>query len=425
MPVDLVLDVEKDDGSFNVTLRDLLRDRAIQDTIRRVHLKSGDPTLLRSIISPLTASPEVPQSTSVESLILLDESGVPVDVSDFFAHYSFPKLQRLGLHNCTFSSWHLITSRTPVLTTLDLFFRRFFYSYSPTTSQLLLILASYPTLQKVSLSWTDDFNGGGGGSNDGGGDPSLQVQLHHLRELKLRGCLRDVFGLLNRLDHPGHMEHLVLILDSCRVEDILPTVGPYLRDYLSHRGGFRNELGLSLMLPSSDNLELQISDAGGVDFSAPVPARVNAFVAITVHFYPDLPEDQLDKLILDLIAHTPQEEVVYFRVHDESVAMEAISTQFPNLRGLHFKETPLTVAFPASILDRGVEIFPSLEYILLDWVVVDGGDWSPLTTFLDWRVSSGNQLHTLVMIGTYWAAPPGLKDVVREFKHGTFGSVVP
>ena len=221
------------------------------------------------------------------------------------------------------------------------------------------------------------------------------------------------------------MDHLVLILDSYEVEDILPITGPYLRDYLSNRGGSQNGLGLSLMVPYSHTIELQIGDAGGVDFSAPVPARVNTFVTITIDLDQELIH-QLDKAILDLIARAPWEEVVYFRVYGEPVAMEDISTQFPNLRGLHFEKTPLAAAFPKSDFDRDGEIFPSLEYVLLDWVNTDDGDWSSLTTFLDWRVSSGNRLHTLVMIGTYHIAPSVSRslrdDLVREFNHGTSGS---
>ena len=423
MPIDLVLDVEKDDGSFNVTLSNVLRDRAIRDTIQRVHLKSRDPFLLSSIISSLTANPKEPRSTSMESLILQVEGGRLVNVSDFLAHYNFPKLRRLELFNCKVSSWNLIPSLTPALTTLDLNFKGFWSSDNPTTSQLLLILASYPTLQKVSLSWLDDLDDGGGDSDDGSGDPSPQVQLHHLRELKLHGSSPDVFELLGRLDHPRHMDHLVINLENCAVEDILQTIGPYLRDYLSNRGRSQNGLGLSLTLSSSDIIKLQISDAGGVDFSAPVPATVNTFMTFTIELYLDHAQDQVDQVILDLIAHAPREEVVYFRVYDEPVAMEDISTQFPNLRGLHFEKTPLTAAFPKSNFDGDGGVFPSLEYVLLDWVYVDDGDWSSLTTSLDRRASSGNPLHTLVMIGTYYVAPSvlrSLKDVVREFKHGIF-----
>ena len=429
MPIDLVLDAEEGNGFLNGTLGIVLRRRAIRDTIRRVHLKSSNIDLLRSVIYELTAAPQHPRSTSVESLILQDRGASgSVDISSFLTYLTFPKLQRLELFDCMFWPWDLIMSRTPVLTTLSFHIRGIWCSDNPTTPQLLSILASYPTLQKLSLSWLEEPDRRGGGySDDGGGDTSPRVQLHHLRELELDGWLRDVFMLLDRLDHPRHMDHLFISMDGCDVEDISRIIGPYLRDYLSNRGGFQNELGLSLRLPYTDTIELQIGDAGGVDFSSPVPARMNTFVTITIELDQE-PLRQLGKAILNLITYTPQEEVVYFLVCGKPVAMEDISIQLSNLRGLHFEKTPLTAAFPKSLLDRDGDIFPSLEYILLDSVVVDRGDWSPLTTFLDWRVSRGDRLRALGMIGTYPTAPSdlrGLKDVVREFKHGTSGSTAP
>jgi len=419
MPIDLVVGVEKDDDSFNIDLRNALRDHAIQNTIRRVHLKSSDSNILCSVISELTATLEKPRSTSMESFILQNRGPGAVDASEFLTHNSFPKLRRLELFDCRVSSWDLITSLTPVLTTLDLYFRCILFSRSPTTSQLLSILASYPTLQRVSLSWLEDPD-----RVRGSEDLSPRVQLHHLRELKLDGWLRDVFRLLDRLDHPRHMDNLVINLEDCKVEDISQLIGPCLRDNLSNRGGSQNGLGLSLRLHYSGAIELQIGDAGGVDLSAPVPVRMNTFMTIAVGFDSE-PLHPLDKVILDLIAHAPREEVVYFRVYGKHMAMGDISTQFQNLRGLHFENTSLTAAFPKSILDRDGVIFPSLEYVLLGWVDANDDDWTPLMTFLDWRVSRGNRLHTLGIIGTYPIAPSvlrGLEDVVREFKHGTSGS---
>ena len=423
-PLDLVLDVEKNDGSFGVTLCNVLRDRATRDSIRRVHLRARSTELLNSIISPLTAEPEELRSTSVESFILRDKEGVAgPDISRFLANHHFPKLQRLGLFNCRFSSWDLIMSRSPILTTLDLYIRCYFPSPTPTASKLLSALASYPTLQRVSLSWFEHHGDGDGGSDgsDGSGNPSPRASLPHLEELTLGTSPGQAFGILDRLDHPRHMDHLDLTFDECTVEDISHLIGPYLRDYLRHRGGSQSGLGLSLTLLYDDSIVVHVGDAGGIDFSSPVPARVDAFMAITMHLSQERPpSDLLESAILDLIAHTPREEIVYFRTYDEPVAMEKISTQLPYLKGLHFERTHLPAAFPKSNLDREGEIFPSLQYILLDSVFVDDGDWSPLKTFLDRRMSSGNQLHTLVLVGTYRIAPSvrwSLGDVVREFKY--------
>ena len=408
IPLDLVLDVEDDDGYFNVTLGNVLRDRAIRDTIRRVHLKSRDSKFLGSIISPLIT--KEPRSAGVESLILRDESGgLAVDISEFIAHHSFPKLQHLELFNCRVSSWDLIKLRAPVLTILDLYLRDPWPSSNPTTSQVLSILASYPTLQKVSLSWYED-------PDDDDGDPSLRVSLPQLKELKLDGDAHDVFDLLDRLDHPGRMDRLDIAIKPCEIEDISQFIGPYLRAYLQHRGGSQSGLGLRLVFPYMNVIALDIGDAGGIDFHTPVPARVDPFITIYMKLDVMYGGDLLKEANLDLIAHTPRGDIVYFQTYNEHATMGEISAQLPNLWGLQFEDSPLGLAFPKPNLDEDGEIYPSLEYVLLDGLSTT--DWSPLTTFLDRRASSGNRLHTLV--ATSCRIPPlvwsGLEDVVQELK---------
>jgi len=41
-PLDLVLDVNYDDGSFGAALFEVLQDRAARDTVRRIHLRAAD-----------------------------------------------------------------------------------------------------------------------------------------------------------------------------------------------------------------------------------------------------------------------------------------------------------------------------------------------------------------------------------------------
>ena len=138
-PVDLVIDGTAPEDTIDNPLSNLLRDRAARDTIRRVHLRSADSDLLRSIISQIT--PEEPRSTNLESFVLQDENiSTTVDISDFLTYNRFPKLQCLEYFGCAISSWDLLKSRSSVLTTLDIFFRG--HGPSPTTSQLLSILAS-------------------------------------------------------------------------------------------------------------------------------------------------------------------------------------------------------------------------------------------------------------------------------------------
>jgi hypothetical protein len=254
------------EDTLDPVLRNALQDRAARDTIRRVHLTAGDSELLSSIISPLTATcePDGVRPSRLESLILWDESvDTSVDVSDFFAHYRFPTLQRLELVNCTISSWDLITSRTSILTTLELCLSD---PSPPTTAQPLPILGSNPTLQKVRL-------GGGAVPADGGDGSSLRVPLRQLKELNLVGVLQDVVGLLRRLDHAKNMDLSLTLLHHSVVGDISRILRPYLRDYLRQRRRSHNGLGL---YASWDNHEIgfHADDGGGINPFTLEPERV-------------------------------------------------------------------------------------------------------------------------------------------------------
>ena len=263
-PLDLVLGSDNHDhGTFDNTLRDVLRDRASRDAIRRVHLCNEESPFPSSIITSLTAACEGIRSNGVESFILSNDGGTPVDVSDFFAHYRFPKLQRLELGGCKITSWDLLTSRTTILTSLKLRFSH--PSPAPTTSQLLSIFASNPSLRKVSLSSCAV-------PDDGGGKSHFRVPLHHLKGLELGGDLQHVMGLLHRLDHPTNTD-LEITLCNHTVAGIPGIVGPYLRDYLRRRDRSQKGLGLSVSQFGRHTM-LCIDDVGGIDLSTSVWVRL-------------------------------------------------------------------------------------------------------------------------------------------------------
>jgi len=295
-----------------------------------------------------------------------------------------------------------MASQITTLTTLDL--SLWSLEPAPTTSQVLSVLASNPTLHKVTLSMPED-------NDDRGVNPPPRVSLRHLKELKLDGYSQYVFGFLDRLDHPKHMDQLDITLE-CAVEDLSHLIGPYLRHYLRHRGGSRGGLGLSLGFPLGHSIVLSVGDVGGIDFYIPAPARMNRFMTIAIDLNQSDLADTWNKAALDLISHSPREDIIYFHAYGDRMVMEDISAQLPNLRGLHLDGMPL------SNLDGGGEIFPSLQYVLLDEVCLGDDDWGPLATFLDWRISSGNRLHTLVLVGSYWIDPAvwgSLERSVQEF----------
>ena len=420
-PLDLVLSGYGHEAKyFDATMRDALKDRAAKDTIRRVHLEAGG--LLRSILDSLTPDCEELRSNSMESFVLWNRSKVPVDVSDFFAHYRFPKLRRLNLNNCSASSWDRLTSRTSALTTLELDFSH--PSPTPTISQLLSILSSNPALQRVALlrSAVPD---------DADGKSSARVQLHHLKYLRLDGDLRHIFNLLNRLNHPRNMDILSLTLHGCDDVAASRVVGPSLRDHILRRDRAQN--GLAFLASSgyryrtyrASHVKLRVGDAGGINFSDPAQSQIGTFVEITM-LLNGKSHTVRERAVLDLVACIPRDEVAYFKARNNPVTTEDVCSHFPNIRALSFDCVHLSVAFPSPRMDVEGKTFPPLEHILLERVGDE--DWSPLMTFLASRVSSGSRLDTLV-ISDFSDLPPeivgDIRGMVRELKVDQQGRLLP
>ena len=409
-PLDLVLNGSPHDaGALDECLRKSLQDRAARDTIRRIHLVAFGSEILDSIISPLTGCKEI-RSSSVESVIIRRWGGLAsVDVSDFFAYYLFPKLQRLKLESCTISSWDFITSNTCDLTTLDLAI----IDPSPkiTSPQILSMLRSSPSLRKIALYACSV-------PDDGGGKTS-PVPLAHLKELTLSGRLRDVFALLRQLNYPISMNSLVLHFQELTINDISETIGPFLRDHFRHRQ--KSQSGLGLYVSSEDVIEFRVRDVGGTDFSAPELLLMAILVRVTIYLNPMPPADVLEGALLDLIAHIPREEVVYFHTYNSPMSTESMSTQLPYLRAICFEETPLGAAFPESTLDRD-QIFPHLQRVTLKEISIElSNGWAPLIAFLDHLESSGNKLDILELERFFDIRGGGeekerIRRAVREFR---------
>ena len=400
-PLDLVLSGIDPDGRLNPTLFNVLQDRASRGTVRRVHLRSDDTRLLNTILSSLTSGREGIQSNRMESFLLWNWDQRSMDVSKFFTHHYFPKLQRLCLINCTISSWDLLRSRTGELTKLH------FDSISPSPTQisLLSILASNPALQEVTLLRQEVIN-------DRVDASSFRAPLHHLRQLHLSGELRHVFGLLRQLDHPEALDKLVITLHNCTDADIPLVIGPHLRSYLQRRG--RTPTGLELSLSSGDRIHFKVGDVGRVDKFV----GMDKVVALTVWLDHSIPEGLLVKAALDLLAYVPRKEVVYFRGADERAGMCGAYTQLPNLTTLCLADMRLPAMFPEpdSIENEGIPL--SLQTLDLRNLTVDYNDWEPLTTFLARRASSGKPLNTL-KVSSYdhicSVVVRNIKRVVQEF----------
>lgn len=409
IPLDLVLDgLSYMFGSLGDSQRMALEDRAARDTIRRVHLQSDMHELLTSIISPLLSLYGGLRTNSLESLILgCEPPGMPLDVS-FLARSCLPKLRHLELSGCMIPSWDHLTSQTTLLTTLDLYPDE--TSPVPTMSQLLLMLAHNPHLQKLELNRRavpDDDDDG----------KSCRVLLRHLKELKLEGGIGPVFGLLRRLDRPRKMDKLSLTLSDCEADDIPQTVGPYLQDHLALRGRPRN--GLGVFLSSDRCIVLLVGDADGF---YPSTLRTASFTSIYLQLDEALPKDAPDKLTLDLIAHMPREEIVHFQTCGSLEVVKDLRVQMPALKTLDLLMVPLYTVFPTQNQDASHvhERFPpSLKHLFLERLQLGAYGWLPLLVFLSNRAASGNRLDSVRIDGLCHMCSKlgrGIRSMVREFE---------
>ena len=392
VPLDLVLyETVHTFGSFSESQRTVLKDRAARDTIRRIHLHIQSYDLSASIMSSLTSPCGGLQTNSLESLILYDESSTPPDVS-FLARFRLPRLRHLNLSGCIISSWDHLISQTTLLTTLELFPDRM--SSRPTILQLLSMLASNPHLRGLTVNEHAI-------PDDDGDRPHHQVPLHHLEKLRLDGNVEQVFGLLSRLEYPENMGKLSLSLSHCAATDVSQTIGPYLRDHIRRRSKTSNELGLFVSCLGS-MVVFHAGEVAELYLSTPQSKRMSSFVHITIGFDQILPVEQ-EKATLDLIAHTPQEEIAYFRACRTLAAVEDLRVQMPNLKTLDLCTVPLYTTFPEPDFQAGSGVQenfpPSLQHLFLERLVVNGYDWIPLTAFLLRRASSGNRLDLLRVDG--------------------------
>jgi len=194
-PLDLVLDRYKCDSNvhFDGSLQSAVRARAIQNTIRQVHLRSDDNETMASVISLLTpGDDETTQNQNIESIVWESEGAPPVDISNFFARSCLSKLYLLHLSGgFRISSWDRLAHRTTLLTVLSLQIDESPQLPIPTTPQLFSILASYPNLRQLALSGAVIPI-----STDGS---TLEMPLRNLKLLSLMGEFRPILGLLSQL----------------------------------------------------------------------------------------------------------------------------------------------------------------------------------------------------------------------------------
>jgi hypothetical protein len=397
-PLHLVLG-QHTSHKFDDTLRDALRDRAARDTIRRVHLDSSDATgLLNPIISSIVAEGEEARSSSVESFVLRNCSTSGADISNFLSRYHFPKLHRLQLSGFKILSWDPLGSRTTSLTTLSL--AAIESSPLPTLSQMLSILSANPNLQSLVLL-------NGSVPEVESDRSSSRIQLRHLKMLHLGSDIRNVFGLLNRLEFPDKTSHLNLSLHGCSPSDLPRTLGPYLGNQIRRRSPDR----LSLFAdPDPEYFTIFVGDACEGD-----PTREGWSVAVSGGFSVTS-EEEAEKLFFDVIAHIPQEKVVRLTTGLPILRSEELCVQMCNLTHLHLYQVDLSRWFVEPDT-RKSHVFKDLLCGLRSITIIEprlsGGDWSPLTNFLTRRAAVGNRISSL-SLSDYPHMGEGVVESIRR-----------
>ena len=395
-PFDLVLNGDKHDphASFDESLEEAVRGRALQGTIRRVHLTSGDGSTLTPIISSLTPNGEGSQNENIESINWRNGGFVSVDVTNFFARSRLSKLHFLGLSgNFRISSWDRLASQTTLLTTLSLKVNQ----PSPTTtvSQLFLILASTPNLQGLSLS-------GAAIPEDADGS-TFQVPLPNLKTLSLTREFRLLFGLLRQLILPEMLDEIELTGLKSTVHDVSQTLAPYIQDHFRRDARFQTGLEVSSSF-STSSISISVNV---VCSQTTIQAQKLPRAAFAASLASTPPPDVLEQLFIDFIAPLPREHVLFFEDQVGKKLPEELYFMMPNIETLHISDVKsLKGGFLQPNPDgpcANMKLLPSLRSLRLRGAYLDDDDWDCLAKYIAHQTSGGQTIS--LDVGGYASSP--------------------
>ena len=370
-PLDLVLCTRygMDDGNptpFDGPLRDAVRSHAIRDSIRSVHLRGPETELLHSVVSSLTLDGGDVRDSSIESLKL---EHTYLNFSKFLTRYRFPKLRVLHLITCVeISLWDHLGIQAASLTTLSLGFPG--VPNSPATSRLLSILASYPNLQKLSLSQVMVHDEIAGGS-------TFRAPLHRLKELYLAGDCCSVFQLLGRLEHPDKLDLAHLDLTRCVGEGVSELLEPYLRDRIRRDDRFQSRLGIRLSC-ADDSILFGIGVLGETDTLPMILGQDYPSVSFSAEFSRSIPCGTIGKMCTILIATAPPDHVVEFTGGPSIRALKDVPVAMPNVENLYLVAPVISDTFLQPDPLSNAKLLPSLQRLYLDhFTLQNDDDWNP------------------------------------------------
>ena len=393
---------------FDGSLHSAVERRVVQGTIRQVHLRSNDIEIITSIISSLTpGEDEGVRNENIESIVWHNVGTHLAGVSDFFARSRLSKLYLLDLcGGFQIRSWNHLASQTTLLTALSLRLNESSRSPTPTTSQLFSILASNPNLRQLVLS---------GGSLPNDADRSaLEVPLPNLNLLSLKGGFHRILGLLRGLLLPAMLDTMELTLFNPTVDDVSRTLGPYMRDYFRRDVRFAQDR-LIVSCSFASFFEISVDTTGDLPATQMVP---EGSVTITVI---GPPPHGLWRLVINLIAPIPRENVVFFVTDSIEEFPEEVFYMMPNIEILRLSNMELFEGFLQPNVNgprANTKLLPSLKSLYLEDVTLEDDNWGHLTKYLVHQTSD-NQTITLAVTDDCPYLPPRvakeIKDLVEKF----------
>ena len=398
---------------INGTLEDVLRDRATRDTVRQVHLSGCIAGVISSIISVLTPVGEGVQHRSIESIDLRKWGIQVVDVSEFFVRIRLPKLRSLLLSGALIlPPWDHLARQTTLLTTLSLTIYEHPQSPPPTASQLFSILVSNPGLQSLTLANSAIPEGDGGG-------PVPQVTLRHLKNLYLKGQLRCIFDILDRLSFPRPLDSIEVVASDSTVEAASQEFGSYLRLYFQPGSRFQGRLRTETH-SSRNQLSIRVEtedDFGGLSMSS---------AKFTVCLVQGVPGNDLQVTqhpCHHFVGFTPREHACSFSTNIPLLRLGDILIAVPGIEMLDLFGVALFECFLRSNPDgphTTTGLPPSLRSLNPGDLALGYGDRRSLVTYLGHQTSDGKPI-PLRICG--FIIPHVCPEVVKEMKDraGEFG----
>jgi len=215
---------------------------------------------------------------------------------------------------------------------------------------------------------------------------------------------------------PGVLYSMDLIGFDATVEDVLQTLGPYMRDYFRRDPRFQDTLEASASSsPGSaaifftvvyrETTELELGPLG---------------TSFNVRLADRPPPDVLEQLLVDLVNFIPRERVMCFRADLDTRLPEEPLSMMPNIKTLEVVGAELSQGFLQPNPDgphANTKLLPSLSRLCLEDVILNGNDWSHLTTYLAHQTSDGQAI-LLEMAGELPYIGPEVVDEIERLVEG-------